>query len=93
MLVEVMLKDRAVYEEIKGNAESFLNTLLFTGYLTIDKKYQKEDNKWYANVRIPNIEIETTIKEMQKIGIKEIWLYSIEFCQKKMIIKKEKLKM
>ena len=30
---------------------------------------------------------------MQKLGIKEIWLYSIAFCQKKMLIKKEKLRM
>ena len=66
MQVEVMLKDKAVYEEIKGNAESFVNTLLFTGYLTIDKKYQKEDNNWYASVRIPNVEVRTILQEMQK---------------------------
>ena len=66
MPVEVRLKPKAVYEEIQGNLESFLNTLLFTGYLTIEKKYQKEDNNWYGNVRIPNKEIRTILQDMQK---------------------------
>ena len=71
MPVEVKLKDKAVYEEIKGNSESFFNTLLFTGYLTVDKKYQKKDNNWYASVRIPNKEIRTILQDMQNNWLTE----------------------
>ena len=64
MPVEVRLKQKAVYEEIQGNLESFLNTLLFTGYLTVDKKYMKDDER-FGNLRIPNKEIRKIIEKMQ----------------------------
>ena len=64
MSVEVRLKPKAVYEEIQGSLESFLNTLLFTGYLTVDKMYMKDDEK-FGNVRIPNKEIRKVIEKIQ----------------------------
>ncbi len=63
--VEVPLREKSIYEELKGNITSFINTLLFTGYLTIERVYDKE-NDTYVEVRIPNEEIRRAIVQIQK---------------------------
>ncbi len=63
--VEVEIQPKTVYEKLQGNVESFLNTLLYTGYLTLQKEYRNENNRRIAVLKIPNEEIKQVIADMQ----------------------------
>ncbi len=60
----IKLDEKTVYEELKSNCNAFLNTMLFTGYLTVDVLYQK-DNRQYVKLRIPNLETRQVVEDMQ----------------------------
>jgi hypothetical protein len=55
--VRERINETIVFQDIYRMASAALNFLLFTGYLTYEN-YSMEDKRWYANLRIPNDEVD-----------------------------------
>ncbi len=56
--LNIQVHEEVTYEDMRGRGENLWNFLFFTGYLTKENEYFK-DNYVFLKVRIPNIEVLT----------------------------------
>lgn len=56
--LDIQVHEEVTYEDMRGRGENLWNFLFFTGYLTKENEYFK-DNYVFLKVRIPNIEVLT----------------------------------
>ncbi len=61
--IEKQIDENIVFESVLKNAASLWNFLLFTGYLSFDKVYMKNDCS-YASLRLPNREVRSFYSTM-----------------------------
>jgi len=72
--MDIRVHEEVTYDDMRSNGENLWNFLYFTGYLTKEREYFKE-NYIYLKVRIPNVEVmtiyETTIMNWMKEIVKK----------------------
>ncbi len=72
--MDIRVHEEVTYDDMHSNGENLWNFLYFTGYLTKEREYFKE-NYIFLKVRIPNVEVmtiyETTIMNWMKEIVKK----------------------